>query len=157
MKNGYATELQIGQSAPKFELIDQHGNTHSLSQYRGHWVIVYFYPKNDTPGCTKQACEFRDDYKVLRANNTQVLGVSIDDRKSHAEFANKYQLPFPLLADTDGTIAKQYQALLNLGVFKLAKRHSFIIDPKGIIQMIYRKVDAKTHSDQILSDLKTLQ
>lgn len=152
-----ASELQIGQTAPEFELNDQHGNLHSLHQYKGRWVVLYFYPKNDTPGCTKEACEFRDDYKTLQAKNTQVLGVSIDDSKSHAEFANKYQLPFPLLADTDGDLARQYQALLNLGVFKLAKRHTFIIDPDGIIKMIYKKVDAKSHSDQILNDLKKLQ
>ena len=152
-----ATDIQIGQAAPEFELLDQHANTQSLSNYKGQWVILYFYPKNDTPGCTKEACEFRDDYKVLRAKNVQVLGISIDDSQSHAAFASKYQLPFPLLADTNGHTAKQYQALLNLGVIKLAKRHTFIIDPHGIIQMIYRKVDAKTHSDQILSDLKKLQ
>ena len=155
--HSHASELQIGQSAPKFKLNDQYGNSHSLHQYQGRWIVLYFYPKNDTPGCTKEACEFRDDYKTLQAQNTQVLGVNIDDSQSHAEFANKYQLPFPLLADTDGNIAKQYQALLNLGIFKLAKRHTFIIDPDGIIQMIYRKVDAKSHSDQILNDLKKLQ
>jgi len=153
----HASELQVGQTAPEFKLNDQHGNPHSLHQHQGQWVVLYFYPKNDTPGCTKEACEFRDDYKTLRAKNTQVLGVSIDDSQSHAEFANKYQLPFPLLADTDGSTAKQYQTLLNLGIFKLAKRHTFIIDPNGIIQMIYRKVDAKSHSDQILNDLKKLQ
>ena len=152
-----ATDIQIGQAAPEFELLDQHANTQSLSNYKGQWVILYFYPKNDTPGCTKEACEFRDDYKVLRAKNVQVLGISIDDSQSHAAFASKYQLPFPLLADTNGHTAKQYQALLNLGVIKLAKRHTFIIDPHGIIQMIYRKVNDKTHSDQILSDLKKLQ
>ena len=155
--HAHATDIQIGQTAPEFKLLDQHANTQSLSDYRGQWLILYFYPKNDTPGCTKEACEFRDDYKVLRAKNVQVLGISVDDSKSHAAFANKYQLPFPLLADTHGKTAKQYQALLNLGVIKLAKRHTFIIDPEGIVQMIYRKVDAKTHSDQILNDLKKLQ
>ena len=152
-----ASELQIGQPAPDFNLSDQHGESHTLKNYRGQWVVLYFYPKNDTPGCTKEACEFRDDYKTLRATNTQVLGVSIDSEESHAEFANKYNLPFPLLADIGGNTAKQYQALLNLGVIKLAKRHTFIIDPEGMIQMIYRKVDAESHSDQILNDLKKLQ
>ena len=156
-KQGYTSEIQIGQAAPDFELLDQHGNTHSLEDYKGQWVILYFYPKNDTPGCTQEACEFRDDYKVLTAANSQVLGVSIDDTKSHAKFAQKYQLPFPLLADTDGNTAKNYQAILNLGLFKLAKRHTFIIDPQGIIKMIYRKVATNSHSDQILADLKNLQ
>ena len=152
-----ASDLQIGQQAPDFKLYDQHGMSHSLIDYRGEWIVLYFYPKNDTPGCTKEACEFRDDYKVLRAANTHVLGVSVDDTNSHAKFANKYNLPFPLLADIDGNIANKYQALLNLGLLKFAKRHTFIIDPEGVIQMIYRKVDASTHSDQILSDLKNLQ
>ena len=152
-----SSELQVGQAAPSFELQDQHGKVHRLADYLGQWVILYFYPKNDTPGCTKEACEFRDDYKVLRAANSQVLGISIDNSDSHADFAKKYQLPFPLLADIQGDTARDYQALLNLGVFKLAKRHTFIIDPQGVIQVIYRKVDAKSHSDQIIDDLKKLQ
>lgn len=157
MKTIFAAELQIGELAPDFNLLDQQGKSHSLNNYRGQWIVLYFYPKDDTPGCTKEACEFRDDYKTLRARNTQVLGVSVDHTDSHAKFAEKYSLPFPLLADTDGHTAKQYQALMNLGIVKLAKRHTFIIDPEGIIQMIYRKVDASSHSDQILDDLNKLQ
>ena len=157
MKTLFAQELQIGDQAPNFSLQDQHGQTHNLADYRNQWIVLYFYPKDDTPGCTKQACEFRDDYKALRANNTQVIGISVDNTESHAEFAEKYSLPFPLLADIGGNIAKQYQALINLGVIKLAKRHTFIIDPEGIIRMVYKKVDVSSHSDQILSDLNKLQ
>ena len=152
-----ANTLELGQAAPEFELKDQDGETHSLEKYRGQWVVMYFYPKDDTPGCTKEACAFRDDYKTISAQNTQVLGISVDSTESHAEFAEKYNLPFPLLADIDGLVAKNYQSLLSLGFIKLAKRHTFIVDPDGIIKMIYRKVEPNSHSDQILSDLIKLQ
>ena len=153
----HADNLEAGQAAPEFQLVDQDGEKHSLEKYRGQWVVLYFYPKDDTPGCTKQACAFRDDYKTISAQNTQVLGVSVDTSDSHAEFANKYNLPFPLLADVQGHVAKRYQALTSLGFIKLAKRHTFIIDPGGTIRMIYRKVDTSTHSATILADLKRLQ
>ena len=152
-----AENIEIGQPAPEFELLDQHSNSHSLTSYKGQWVVLYFYPKNDTPGCTKEACEFRDDYRALIAKNTQVLGVSLDTEKSHAKFAEKYQLPFPLLADPKGLTAKKYGSLTSLGPIKFAKRHTFIIDPNGITRQIYRKVDPASHSDQILSELKKLQ
>ncbi|MDW3096249.1 MAG: peroxiredoxin [Gammaproteobacteria bacterium] len=153
----HANTLEIGQVAPSFELIDQDGQTHSLEKYRGQWVVMYFYPKDDTPGCTKEACAFRDDYKTIRAQNTQILGISVDSSESHAEFTEKYNLPFPLLVDIDGHVAKHYQSLTSLGFIKLAKRHTFIIDPSGIIKMIYRKVKPSSHSDQVLSDLVQLQ
>jgi peroxiredoxin Q/BCP len=153
----HASTLEAGQAAPEFQLKDQTGETHSLEKYRGQWVILYFYPKDNTPGCTKQACAFRNDYKIISARNTQVLGVSVDTSESHAEFAKKYKLPFPLLADRQGEVAKSYQALTSFGFIKLAKRHTFIIDPSGTIKKIYRKVDVATHSDQILADLKKLQ
>lgn len=153
----HADTLKVGQLAPGFELIDQNGIAQSLESFKGKWVVLYFYPKDDTPGCTKEACAFRDDYRAISAQNTQVLGVSIDSKESHAAFAEKYGLPFPLLADTGGLIAKKYQALLSLGPIKLAKRYTFIIDPSNIIQRIYRKVDASSHSQQILADLNNLQ
>ena len=152
-----ANTLETGQAAPDFLLNDQNGESHSLEKYRGQWVVLYFYPKDDTPGCTKQACAFRDDYKTLSAHNTQVLGISVDSIDSHDEFANKYSLPFPLLADIQGETAKNYQTLTSLGIIKFAKRHTFIIDPHGIIKKIYRKVDVSSHSDQVLTDLKILQ
>lgn len=153
----HAITLEIGQAAPDFLLNDQYGESHSLEKYRGQWVVLYFYPKDDTPGCTKQACAFRDDYKSLSAHNTQVLGISVDSIGSHDEFATKYSLPFPLLTDSQGETAKKYQALTSLGIIKFAKRHTFIIDPDGFIKNIYRKIDVSTHSDQILADLIKLQ
>lgn len=152
-----AESVEVGQPAPSFMLFDQHSKSHTLESYQGQWVVLYFYPKDDTPGCTKEACEFRDDYRTLTAQNTQVLGVSVDSEESHAEFAEKYQLPFPLLADPKGKTAKKYQSLMSLGPIKFAKRHTFIIDPKGITRQIYRKVDPASHSDQILEELKKLQ
>ena len=152
-----AGTIEVGQDAPAFTLVDQNGMSHSLQDYVGRWVVLYFYPKNDTPGCTKEACAFRDDYKVIVAHNTQVLGVSVDDQTSHAKFAKKYNLPFPLLVDGNGKVAQRYAALTSLGPLKFAKRHTFIIDPNGKIQKIYRKVDADSHSQQVLADLQLLK
>src|SRR6266576_3468324 len=103
-----AERLAAGAPAPAFELKDQDGRNHRLEDYRGRWVVLYFYPKDDTPGCTKEACNFRDDLPKLRALGVQILGVSVDTAESHAKFASKYKLPFPLLADTQGTVAKTY-------------------------------------------------
>ena len=155
--NSAAETIEVGQPAPNFNLPDQTGKHHSLKDYSGQWLIVYFYPKDDTPGCTKEACAFRDDFKAISAKNTQVLGISIDSKKSHADFAKKYNLPFPLLSDQEGKVAKQFQSLISLGPIKFAKRHTFIIDQDGIIQKIYRKVNPSNHSQQILNDLKNLQ
>jgi peroxiredoxin Q/BCP len=100
-----ADEIKVGMPAPDFELMDQQGNVQALSSYRGKWVVLYFYPKDDTPGCTKEACHFRDDIFLLKKANAQILGVSIDTRESHKKFAEKYSLPFPLLADVKGKVA----------------------------------------------------
>ncbi|TNF37319.1 MAG: peroxiredoxin [Gammaproteobacteria bacterium] len=151
-----AAELTIGQPAPDFSLLDQNFKTHTLADYQDQWLVLYFYPKNDTPGCTTEACNFRDDIIHIRALKAQVIGISLDDAKSHEAFARKYSLPFPLLADTEGTTAEAYGALWKLGPVKFAKRHSFIIGPDGLIRKIYRDVDPKLHSQQIISDLKTL-
>jgi peroxiredoxin Q/BCP len=152
-----AAELAPGQAAPEFALKDQHGALQRLSDYRGKWLVVYFYPKDDTPGCTKEACKFRDNLPEIRALNAQVLGVSVDNAESHARFAEKYQLPFPLLSDGDGAVAKAYGALWSMGPIKIAKRHSFIIDPAGRIAKIYRDVEPERHSGEVISDLKALQ
>lgn len=152
-----AEKLKIGDAAPEFNLYDQHGQTHSIEDYADQWLVLYFYPKDNTPGCIKEACAFRDEYRVFTEKNIQILGVSIDSQESHAEFAAKYHLPFPLLADVDGKVAKKYQALLSLGPIKFAKRHSFIIDPKGIVRKIYRRVNASHHGQQIITDLQTLR
>lgn len=149
-------EVDSGEMAPDFQLMDQNGVVQRLSDYRGHWVVLYFYPKDDTPGCTKEACEFRDDYQRLSRMGVTLLGVSLDDIKSHQAFAAKYHLPFPLLSDPDGEVAKRYGSLFKLWPLKFAKRHSFIIDPEGRVARVYRDVDPATHSDEVISDLEGL-
>ncbi len=147
----------LGNPAPDFSLVDQNGETRTLANYRQRWVVLYFYPKDDTPGCTTEACKFRDDYAAVQRLGAEILGVSIDDRDSHATFSKKYSLPFPLLADTDGTVAKRYGALWGVWPLKFARRHTFLIDPQGRIARIYREVDPKTHSREVIADLKGLQ
>jgi len=147
---------QPGQAAPGFTLPDQNGKAHALSEYAGRWVVLYFYPKDDTPGCTEEACSFRDDLSALSRMGAQVVGVSVDDTDSHAEFAKKYHLPFPLLADKDGQVAARYGALLNLGLLRFAKRYTFLVDPQGKIAKVYLKVETSRHSKEIIEDLKRL-
>jgi peroxiredoxin Q/BCP len=118
--------------------------------------VLYFYPKDDTPGCTQEACTFRDDLNQLTAIGAQVVGVSVDDTNSHAKFAKKYHLPFPLLADKDGKVAESYGALLNLGLIKVARRFTFLIDPQGKISRLYLSVETSRHSKEIIEDLKKL-
>lgn len=151
-----AAELAIGDPAPDFALLDQHGEMHGLEQYRGRWLVLYFYPKDDTPGCTTEACEFRDDIHILERMGVSVVGVSLDDVDSHQEFAEKYHLPFTLLSDADGEVARRYGALTSLGFIRFAKRHTFIIDPAGRIARIYRSVSPRRHSDEVIADLKAL-
>lgn len=150
-------ELKIGDSAPDFSLQDQHQKTVSLHDQRGKWLVLYFYPKDDTPGCTTEACSFRDNINRLIAQQAVILGVSVDSVASHKDFAEKHELPFSLLADEDGKVAEKYDAVLNLGLIKFARRHSFIIDPNGKIASIYRNVDPQRHVAEILKELKTLQ
>lgn len=145
--------LQRGAAAPDFTLPDSSGELRSLAQFQGAWLLLYFYPKDDTPGCTKEACAFRDGYVELRQRGVQVVGVNTDDSTSHQAFAKKYQLPFPLLSDVDGKTAERYGALWSLGPVRIAKRHSFLIDAAGNIVRIYRSVDPDTHYRQVLDDL----
>src|SRR3989344_3169611 len=155
------TKLKIGKSAPDFTLSDQDGKNHKLSDYRGQWVLIYFYPKDDTPGCTKEACAIRDmmpDFKKLKL---QVFGISIQDSKSHKKFVEKYDLPFKLLADLDKKVVtkygvwgkKKFMGREYMGTF----RKSFLIDPKGKIAKIYENVKPETHAEEILEDLKKLK
>lgn len=149
--------MQLYKQAPDFSLEDQHGVTHTLAQYRGKKVLIYFYPKDDTPGCTTEACSFRDNHEALSSAGLVVLGISKDTVKSHDTFAKKYKLPFPLLADVDTTVAQAY------GVWKLKKfmgreymgidRVSFLIDEKGNIAKIYENVKPKEHVGEIAHDL----
>lgn len=152
-----AKSLSPGDMAPDFSLPDQQNISHRLSAYRGHWIVLYFYPRDETPGCTKEACSFRDNISALSDRGAVVLGVSVDDSRSHAEFATRHHLPFPLLSDNDGEVARNYGSLLNLLVFKVAKRHSFIIDPEGRIAKIYRDVDPVTHVSDIVEELGRLR
>lgn len=145
-----------GERAPAFRLQDQNFEWHSLGDYEGQWVVLYFYPKADTPGCTTEACAFRDDIFKFRRIGVRILGVSLDDVASQKEFADKYHLPFPLLSDAAQETAKSYGVLRNLGVLKLAKRETFIIAPDGSIAAHYGKVDPDVHSTQLLKDLERL-
>ncbi len=147
---------EAGQMAPDFSLPDQHGKQHDLAEFRGKYLVLYFYPKDDTPGCTEEACKFRDDLSQLKQMDAQVVGVSIDNTDNHAEFAKKYHLPFPLLADSDGKVAASYGAMLNLGLVKIAKRYTFLIDPQGRISRVYLSVNTSRHSVEIINDLKNL-
>ena len=147
----------VGQVAPAFALPDQAKRVHQLSDYAGQWVVLYFYPKDDTPGCTKQACSFRDDLRQLEKLGAKVIGISVDDSDSHAKFAEKYHLPFPLLADAEGKVAERYGAINNLLVIRIAKRYTFLIDPQGKIARTYLSVDTSRHSQEIIDDLKKLQ
>jgi len=147
---------KVGQAAPDFSLPDQNGVVHSLKEFSGKWLVLYFYPKDDTPGCTQEACAFRDDLHKLTALGAQVVGISVDDGKSHAEFAQKYHLPFPLLADSDKEVAARYGVLMNLGFIKIAKRYTFLIDPQGNINKVYDKVETSRHSQEIIDDLNKL-
>jgi len=152
-----STGLKVGDDAPTFSLPDNQGKEVNLNDYRGKWVVLYFYPKDDTPGCTAEACHFRDDFKVLTSLGAKVIGVSIDDSFSHKKFAEKYNLPFPLLSDTSGEVASRYGALNNFLFIKLAKRYTFLISPQGKIAKIYVNVDTSKHSQEIIEDLKLLK
>jgi peroxiredoxin Q/BCP len=146
----------VGQPAPDFNLPDQDNKLHTLADYKGKWLVLYFYPRDDTPGCTKEACAFRDDLNQITELGAKVVGVSVDDTESHAEFSKKYHLPFPLLADKTTETADRYGALMNLLFIKVARRYTFLIDPKGVVGKIYLTVEASRHSQQIIDDLRKM-
>jgi len=152
--------LEQGSKAPDFDLSDQFGKNHTLSDYQGKWVILYFYPKDMTPGCTTEACNFRDDYSNFRNLNTTILGISKDSIKKHSAFADKYQLPFSLLSDTDGKVCEKYgvwkEKSLYGKTFLGIVRSTYLIDPEGKIARIYSKVKVKEHASELLNDLKSL-
>jgi peroxiredoxin Q/BCP len=151
------TPPQAGQPAPEVRLQDQKGTWHTLEQYRGKWVVLYFYPKDFTSGCTTQVCAFRDDIAKLREQDAQVLGVSIDDVKSHAEFAAKHKVPFPLLSDSSKEVAKRYGVLTSKLGFQYARRDTFLIDPSGRIARHYENVDPEKNVGQVIADLTALR
>ncbi len=152
----FAEQPAAGQAAPDFELNDQDGQMHSIEDYRGKWVVLYFYPKDDTPGCTTEACEFRDNIFAFRELNAQILGVSLDDVESHMDFAENHSLPFPLLADTDGSASDAYGVKTRMFGMTVAKRQTFIIGPEGTIAKHYVTVKPAEHSAEIIADLKML-
>ena len=153
--------LEIGTEAPSFTLPDQNGSSHSLSDYKGQWIVLYFYPKDDTPGCTKEACGMRDNLPRFANVNAVVFGISKDSPDSHKKFADKYDLPFTLLSDEDASMMQSYEVWrekINFGKkYFGTKRMSFIIDPKGTIAKIYNTVKPAEHAEKVLSDLTTLQ
>ena len=148
-----------GTAAPDFKLQDQKGDWHTLNQYHGKWLVLYFYPKDDTPGCTTEVCTFRDDVAKLHKAGADVVGVSLDDIKSHAAFAEKYHVPFPLLSDSTQATAKAYGVLTHSDKMQMdyAKRETFLIDPSGKVAKHYAKVDPKENSGQVLADLAALK
>lgn len=148
--------LNVGESAPGFDLFDQNGQLHSLEDYRDQWVVLYFYPKDGTPGCTTEACAFRDNIFAFKKINAQILGVSLDDVDSHRRFAEEHGLPFPLLADVDGITAEAYGVKTRMLGMKIAKRQTFLIDPDGKLAKHYEKVKPATHSAEVLAALKEL-
>ncbi len=153
-------KLKIGQKAPDFTLPDGEGKEHSLSDYAGQWVLLYFYPKDDTPGCTIEACTIRDHYASFQKMKMKVLGVSVDGAKSHEKFAKKYDLPFTLLSDADKSIVKLYGAYGEKTLFgkKITgtKRMSFLVNPDGRVAKIYPSVKPAEHAGQVLHDTRTL-
>jgi peroxiredoxin Q/BCP len=147
----------LGTTAPNFRLQDQNGKWHTLEDYRGKWVALYFYPKDQTPGCTTQACDFRDNIFAFRDIGAVILGVSVDDVASHKAFAEKHGLPFTLLADSSKQTAKAYGVLAKLfGVMEVARRETFLLDPQGKVAKRYLDVEPEGHSTMVIRDLKAL-
>jgi thioredoxin-dependent peroxiredoxin len=151
----------LNQPAPQFTLPDQNGKPHSLADYRGRWVLLYFYPKDMTPGCTTEACEIRDSFGEFGKHNAIVFGVSADSVESHKKFAQKHQLPFDLLSDATKQVVESYGVFGKksfLGkTFMGVHRISFLIDPEGTIKKIYEKVKPKVHAREVLEDLRQFQ
>lgn len=151
-------KLTEGTKAPDFTAKDQNGKTVSLADFKGKTVILYFYPKDDTPGCTAEACDFRDNYQSLLSQGYEVIGVSVDDEKSHKKFETKYSLPFTLIADTDHHIVEAYGVWVEKNMYGKTymgiSRNTFIIDGNGTIKKIIEKVDTKNSSQQVLDLIK---
>jgi thioredoxin-dependent peroxiredoxin len=143
-----------GTKAPAFKLQDQAGKWHTLKQYKGKWVVLYFYPKDFTGGCTTQACELRDNIFAFNKANAVILGVSVDDVASHEKFAKEHSLPFDILADPDRKVSGEYGVLFTAGTSQLASRQTFLIGPDGKIVKHWNKVDPKGHSDMVLAEIK---
>lgn len=146
----------VGSGAPDFTLNSQEGRPVSLHDYRGKWVVLYFYPKDMTSGCTIEAHNFQRDLAKYEAKNAVILGISVQDEKSHQEFCAKESLTFKLLADTKKEVSEKYDSVMNLVVARLSSRHTFLIDPNSIIRKVWTSVDVKTHSDDVLRAIDEL-
>ncbi|AKM81569.1 MAG: Peroxiredoxin [Candidatus Pacebacteria bacterium GW2011_GWF2_38_9] len=150
----------LNQVAPDFALFDQQNQQHQLKDYRGKWLLLYFYPKDNTPGCTVEACTLRDRWGEFVKLNAVVLGISADSVSSHQKFSEKHSLPFPILADEKKTMLKAYGVLAEKSMFGKTflgiKRSSFLIDPEGKIAKIYQSVKPAVHAEQVLADIRKL-
>lgn len=152
-----AAAPQAGDAAPAFRLQDQNGHWRTPADFHGRWLVLYFYPKDFTSGCTTEVCTFRDDIAKLRKAGAEVVGVSLDDVKSHAEFAAKYHVPFPLLSDADRSVATAYGVLSSHLGMHYARRTTFLVDPQGKVAKVYVDVDPEKNSAQVLGDLTGLK
>jgi thioredoxin-dependent peroxiredoxin len=146
-----------GEAAPSFSLSDQNGKARTLEDFRGKPLVLYFYPRDDTPGCAEQAMRFRDAMRGFEALGAAVCGISVNSSTSHAAFALKYKLPFPLLADPNGRVSARYGSLRDFGFFKFAKRNTFLIDSAGTVSKVYLGVNAGRNAQQVLDDLNRTQ
>ena len=151
-------ELTVGDKAPRFVLPDQTGKTVALEDLKGRQVVLYFYPKDDTPGCTREACDFRDAIATLRRAGAEVLGVSFDGQASHQKFIAKFELPFTLLSDEEKTVAKAYGVYKQKNMYGRKvwgiERSTFVIDEQGLLKAVFRKVKVEGHVDEVLAVLK---
>jgi peroxiredoxin Q/BCP len=147
----------VGSPAPDFKLLSQDGQPVKLSELRGQWIVLYFYPKDFTSGCTVEAHNFQRDLAEYQKRNAVILGVSVQDEKSHKQFCAKEGLNFKLLADTQKEVSKSYDSIINLGIAKLSSRHTFLIDPQGVIRKVWLDVDVTKHSTDVLATLDDLE
>lgn len=155
------SKVSAGKKAPPFKLPDENGKLHTLKEYRGKWLLIYFYPKDDTPGCTIEACAIRDQFKDFKKIGATVVGVSTDSVKSHKKFKDAYELPFTLLADEEKEMIRAYGVWGKKSMYGRTymgtKRSSFLIDTKGIVRKAYEKVKPATHAEEVIADLKALK
>lgn len=153
--------LQTGIQAPDFNLSDSTGEVHSVSKYNGQWIVIYFYPKDDTEGCTKEACSFRDMNDAYKEQGIVVLGISKDNAASHEKFSKKYDLPFTLLSDEDLKVIKMYEVWGKKKMYGKeydgVLRTTYVIDPQGIIQKVYEQVKPEEHASEIINDIQMLK
>lgn len=145
-----------GSAASGFSLPDQNGSVRTLDEFRGRWLVLYFYPRDDTPGCAEQAMRFRNTMRDFESLGATVCGVSVDDSESHAAFARKYNLPFALLADRTGEVARRYGSLRKLGPIQFARRNTFLVDPNGTIAAVYVGVNAAKNAQDVSERLRQL-